>query len=258
MKKIINYLKKLKKQNIIAVKQSLEDEGASFEELTLMRQITKKASLKHNVKVGGCEAKTDIYFCEKLGVDGIVAPMVESNYALRKFMQIISKNKKQSLYVNLESIQAFKNINQMIRTKNFKKLRGIVIGRSDLAGSLNLQKSEVDSKKIFKLVLNLLKKIKRKKVTTKMGGSLTTRSLDFANKLYKMKLLDSVETRNIEIKLSDQVFNNFNKLIIDIFNFELEWIKYKQKKFSKTKNVIKNDNLSRIKELKKRIYSLSK
>ena len=258
MKKIINYLKKLKKQNIIAVKQSLEDEGASFEELTLMRQITKKASLKHNVKVGGCEAKTDIYFCEKLGVDGIVAPMVESNYALRKFMQIISKNKKQSLYVNLESIQAFKNINQMIKTKNFKKLRGIVIGRSDLAGSLNLQKSEVDSKKIFKLVLNLLKKIKRKKVTTKMGGSLTTRSLDFANKLYKMKLLDSVETRNIEIKLSDQVFNNFNKLIIDIFNFELEWIKYKQKRFSKTKNVIKNDNLSRIKELKKRIYSLSK
>ena len=91
-----------------------------------------------------------------------------------------------------------------------------------------------------------------------MGGSLTTRSLDFANKLYKMKLLDSVETRNIEIKLSDQVFNNFNKLIIDIFNFELEWIKYKQKRFSKTKNVIKNDNLSRIKELKKRIYSLSK
>jgi len=258
MKKIINYLKKLKKQNIVAVKQSLEDEGASFEELTLMRQITKKASLKHNVKVGGCEAKTDIYFCEKLGVDGIVAPMVESNYALRKFMQIISKNKKQSLYVNLESIQAFKNINQMIKTKNFKKLRGIVIGRSDLAGSLNLQKSEVDSKKIFKLVLNLLKKIKRKKVTTKMGGSLTTRSLDFANKLYKMKLLDSVETRNIEIKLSDQVFNNFNKLIIDIFNFELEWIKYKQKRFSKTKNVIKNDNLSRIKELKKRIYSLSK
>ena len=258
MKKIINYLKKLKKQNIVAVKQSLEDEGASFEELTLMRQITKKASLKHNVKVGGCEAKTDIYFCEKLGVDGIVAPMVESNYALRKFMQIISKNKKQSLYVNLESIQAFKNINQMIRTKNFKKLRGIVIGRSDLAGSLNLQKSEVDSKKIFKLVLDLLKKIKRKKVTTKMGGSLTTRSLDFANKLYKMKLLDSVETRNIEIKLSDQVFNNFNKLIIDIFNFELEWIKYKQKRFSKTKNVIKNDNLSRIRELKKRIYNLSK
>ena len=73
----------------------------------------------------------------------------------------------------------------MMRTKNFKRLKGIVIGRSDLAGSLNLQKSEVDSKKIFKLVLNLLKKIKRKKIIIKMGGSLTTKSLDFANKLYK-------------------------------------------------------------------------
>ena len=54
MKKIINYLKKLKKQNIVAVKQSLEDEGASFEELTLMRKITKKASLKpKRIKICG-------------------------------------------------------------------------------------------------------------------------------------------------------------------------------------------------------------
>ena len=69
MKKIIYYLKKLKKQNIVAIKQSLEDEGASFEELRLMRKITKKAGLMQNIKVGGCEAKTGIYFCEKLGVD---------------------------------------------------------------------------------------------------------------------------------------------------------------------------------------------
>ena len=89
MKKIINYLKKLKKQDVIAVKQSLEDEGASFDELKIMRQITRKAGLQLNIKVGGCEAKTDIYFCEKIGVNGIVAPMVESDYALRKFIQII-------------------------------------------------------------------------------------------------------------------------------------------------------------------------
>ena len=229
MKKIINYLKKLKKQNIVAVKQSLEDEGASFDELKLMRSISKRAGLQLNIKVGGCEAKTDIYFCEKLGVNGIVAPMVESEYALKKFMQIISKNKKQNLYINLESIQAFKNIDKIIKTKNFKKLKGIVIGRSDLAGSLNLQKSEVDSKRIFNLVLNLLKKIKRKKIITKMGGSLTPQSLKFARRLFYMKLLDRVETRNIEIKLNDKVLNNFDKLIIDIFNFELEWIRFKQK-----------------------------
>lgn len=256
MQKIINHLKKLKKLNIVAVKQSLEDEGASFEELRIMRDITKKVKLKQNIKVGGCEAKTDIYFCEKLGVDGIVAPMVESGYALRKFIQIISKNKKQNLYINLESMQAFKNIKDIINTKNFKRLKGVVIGRSDLAGSLNLEKSEVDSKRIYNLVFKLLKIIKRKKIITKMGGSLTPNSLLFAKKLYRHNLLDRIETRNIEIKLNNQVFNNFKETIINIFNFELEWIKFKQEKLFKKKNIIKNDNFTRIKELKKRITNL--
>ena len=256
MQKIINYLKKLKKYNVVAVKQSLEDEGASFEELRIMRKITKKVELKQNIKVGGCEAKTDIYFCEKLGVDGIVAPMVESGYALKKFIQIISKNKKQNLYINLESMQAFKNIKDIMNTKNFKRLKGVVIGRSDLVGSLDLEKSEVDSKKIYNLVFKLLKIVKRKKITTKMGGSLTPNSLIFAKKLYQHKLLDRVETRNIEIKLNDRVIENFKETIINVFNFELEWIKFKQEKLFKKKNTIKNDNLTRIKELKKRIANL--
>ena len=62
MKKFINNLKELKKYNVVAIKQSLEDEGASFEEIKIMRMITRKAGLQHNIKVGGCEAKTDIFF----------------------------------------------------------------------------------------------------------------------------------------------------------------------------------------------------
>ena len=62
MKKFVNYLKKLKKYNAVAIKQSLEDEGASLDQLEIMRKITKKAGLQHNIKVGGCEAKTDIFF----------------------------------------------------------------------------------------------------------------------------------------------------------------------------------------------------
>ena len=133
--------------------------------------------------------------------------MVETNYALRKFIQILSNNRSQNLYVNLESINAFNNINEILKSKDFKKLSGVVIGRSDLAGSLNLQKSEVDSKKIFNLVFSLLKKIKKyKKVVTKMGGSLTPNSLIFVRKLFNHNLLDRVETRNIEIKLNKKSF----------------------------------------------------
>ena len=34
------------------------------------------------VKVGGCEANTDIYNCLKIGVNGIIAPMVETPFAI--------------------------------------------------------------------------------------------------------------------------------------------------------------------------------
>lgn len=252
MKKIVNVLKNLKKFNITAVKQSLEDEGACYEDLILMKKITQKASLDLNVKIGGCEAKNDIYFCEWLKVRGIVAPMVESTYALRKFLQTIPKNNKQNLYINLESIQAFENIGKILRQKKLKRLKGVVIGRSDLAGSLNLEKKEVDSKRIFKLVYSTLKKIKKKKLIVKMGGSLTANSKNFVKNLFNKKLIDRVETRNIEIKINNYVLNNFDQIINSIFKFELEWLRYKHKINKKRKIRLKNDNLERIQILKKR------
>ena len=143
MKRVINQLKYLKKLNVVAVKQSLEDEGASFDDLKIMRSITKKKwGLKLNIKIGGCEAKNDIYFCEKLNVNALVAPMVVSDYALRKFIQVVNKKGTQDLYVNLESIQAFRNIKKIMKSKNFTKLKGVVLGRSDLAGSINLEKTQ--------------------------------------------------------------------------------------------------------------------
>ena len=85
MKKISTILKNLKNLGVSGVKQSTEDEGSSFDDISLMRKITKKIGLNLNVKIGGCEAKNDIFFCKRVNVDGIVAPMVESKYALKKF-----------------------------------------------------------------------------------------------------------------------------------------------------------------------------
>ena len=101
--KKLNYLKKI---GAIAVKQSLEDEGANFSDLVLMRKLTKKANLNLNVKIGGCEAINDIIFCVSLKVDGIVS-LVESEYGLKnsfnQFPKII-KNYMQALKVKTLSI----------------------------------------------------------------------------------------------------------------------------------------------------------
>ena len=66
------------------------------------------------------------------------------------------------------------------------------------------------------------------------------------------QLIDRVETRNIELKLNKNVLLNFKKIIDLIFEFELKWLKYKQKLQNKRKIKLKNDNLDRIKVLKKR------
>ena len=251
--KLIKKLKYLKNLGVIAVKQSLEDEGAGFNDLLLMRKLTKKAGLKLDVKIGGCEAKNDIYFCKKIAVDGMVAPMVESDYALRKFIQVITNKERQNLYINIESIQALKNFNKILRAEDFKKLKGIVVGRSDLVGSIGLGKETVDSKKTYKIIYPYLKKIKKKGKIVKMGGSITAKSKLFVQKLFEEKLIHIIETRNIQLKLSKKVFLNFKDIIEDIFDFEILWLNYLYFQSKKKKFKLDNDYLERIRVLKKRL-----
>ena len=85
-----------------------------------------------------------------------------------------------------------------------------------------------------------------------MGGSLTSKSKHFVGKLFEKKLIDRVETRNIELKLSWKVLKNFEEIISSIFKFELEWLKHKQHLQKKRRIKLKNDNYERIKILKKR------
>ena len=249
-------LKKLKKLGAVGVKQSLEDEGASFNDITTMRKITKKLKLKLNVKIGGCEAKNDIFFCKDIKTDSIVAPMVESEYALKKFVQCASQDKKNLLLINLETYQSIKNLKNIISSKFFRLIDGIVIGRSDLAGSMGFSKSFVNSKKIYNIVnktFNSVNRLKTKKKILKMGGSITQNSKKFIQLLFSNKNLDYVETRNIEIKLSKKSLANFEKIITESFRFEVEWLKYRIKNNKNLPNNLASDYKKRIKEIELRI-----
>ena len=170
--KLLKKLHYLKSLGVVGVKQSLEDEGASFEEIIIMRKITRKAGLNLNVKIGGCEAKNDIYFCKGIKTDSIVAPMVESIYALKKFLQISKIGKKIPLLINIETITAIRNLDIFIKNNDLGSLSGIVLGRSDLAGSLGLEKKDVNKKKIFKIVFDAFRKIKRKKKFYNKNGRI--------------------------------------------------------------------------------------
>ena len=89
---ITNQLMSLKDSGVVGIKQSFEDEGVILEDVLKIKRLCDKLDLKLNVKIGGCEAVTDINNCLSLETSGIVAPMVESEFALEKFVESIISN----------------------------------------------------------------------------------------------------------------------------------------------------------------------
>ena len=135
MKKILNSLNNLKKFGVNTIKKSFEDEGSSFDEVQLARNLTSILDMKLNVKIGGCEAKNDMIYCQKINVDGIIAPMIETPFAYKKFIQASSKLNNLSLFINIESKTGLLNLKNIISMSNISLLDGIIIGRSDLVSS---------------------------------------------------------------------------------------------------------------------------
>ena len=124
-------------EGLVGIKTSFEDEGATFNETVRLKQVCNEAKVKITLKIGGPEAIRDLKDSTIIGVKGIVAPMVESEFGLVKFLQAtkthISEDTLSSLQlnVNLETITAMNNsdkilsipevINQyLIMYKNFK------------------------------------------------------------------------------------------------------------------------------------------
>lgn len=214
------------------VKQSFEDEGAVLEDVAFMRYLTAFTDLYMNVKVGGCEAKTDIRKCIDLNVDGIVAPMVESSFALQKFIESTS-NIKIKRYVNIETKSAVDNIESILNSPASKSLKGIIIGRSDLANSYGKTKSDVDSELLYNAVDRVCKVAKPLGLTVGMGGNITGKSVHFISNLFYDHGINYVETRNIILTINSESIKTLPELIKLSLVFEKTWMKYKANKYSK-------------------------
>lgn len=231
MKNLINNLKQLSKEyNIVGMKQSFEDEGVLLKDVITIKRITELCGLDSYVKIGGCEAKTDLYNCINLGVNGVIAPMVETSFALSKFLDIVKNYpNKTNPYIVIESKTAYNNIDEIL--KNSIDLKGIIVGRSDLCKSYNLSKEEVDSNFILKQVEEVLVKAKSYNLTTTMGGNISVKSSSFIKSMFKKGLLNKIETRNIVIELNNNNVNNIEVIIQKSLDFEIDWIKYKLSQF---------------------------
>ena len=58
-----------------------------MEEAMRLKEVVTRAGLDLTIKIGGCEAVKDMYDARTIGVSAIVAPMIESAYALSKYIK---------------------------------------------------------------------------------------------------------------------------------------------------------------------------
>lgn len=228
MKNLINNLKNISKNyGTIGIKQSFEDEGVLIEDLIIIRRLTDLAEIKSFVKIGGCEAKSDLANCIKFGVDCVIAPMIESKFALTKFIEIVKPNKEKiNPYIIIETKQAYQNLEEILDAC-MGNISGIVVGRSDFTKSFEKNKNQTDSDEIYFMIENIFKQCKKREIATTMGGNISIKSVNFIKKMFEQGLLNKIETRNVVIELRDDTINKIDDCIKKALSFEIEWLKYK-------------------------------
>lgn len=234
-KKMVEILIDLKENHhVCGIKAEFEAEGTRLEEALRLKEVITKAGLDFTIKVGGCEAIKDMYDARVIGVKKIVAPMIETPYALKKYIlssKLVFPREEYDevqFLINIETVTGYQNFEHMLKIEEAHLLDGIVLGRVDMTGSLNMTREDINSKEIFEIAKNLSKKAKAHNLDMIIGGGVSAHSLPFFRDLGP-GMLDRFETRkvifNAQTALSDP---NADKGILKAVGFELMWLKNKR------------------------------
>jgi len=233
--RMVDALKDLKENHhVIGIKAEFEAEGTRMEEALRLKEVITKAGLELTIKIGGCEAIRDMYDARSIGVNRIVAPMIESSYALKKYLQAThivfpeDEWKNVKFLINVETIDGFKKFDEMLQLTTISDLAGIVLGRVDMTGSLGLAREDINSEKIFEIASELFIKAKKHKLECVIGGGVSAASIDFFNRLPENGKLNHYETRKVIFECPAATGKNADKGILKAVGFELMWLKNKR------------------------------
>lgn len=232
-RKMVGILKDLRENHhVVGVKAEFEAEGTRLEEALRLKDVISKAGLSLTLKVGGCEALRDMYEARTIGVARIVAPMVETPYALKKFLAAFSlafpeeERGEVAAAINIETIDSIRRFGDML-SANLTGLDGIVLGRVDLCGSLGLSRDEINGEKITGFLHEIFGMAKKKGLVCAVGGGVSADSLA-AFRSIPAGNLDYYETRKVIFSCPGALGEKAHEGILKAVEFELLWLKNKR------------------------------
>lgn len=244
----------------VSVKAEFEAEGTRTEELLRLLEIARKANLGIALKIGGCEAIRDLIEAKQFGVDYIIAPMVETGYALQKFIEAKNKvydfeeQKDVDFLVNIETITGYNNRKEIVSNACAKGgIQGLVFGRVDYVGSCGLPRDSVDEPNVIEACINVGRLCNEFELDLVVGGGVSINAIQPLTEIRKTHL-SRFETRKIIFDAKSLGTEALKKGLLNAVHFELLWLLNKRDYY----NIITKEDDKRIEMLDSRWKLLTK
>jgi hypothetical protein len=253
---MLDILKELKTNlGAVAVRAEFETEGTRLEELLRLKEITTRAGLGLTLKIGGCESIRDLLEARIVGISDITAPMIESDFAAKKFVQAVTKVYRTDelsvlgVWLNIETKMGVSRAPQILACLDNQKVKGIIVERVDLCHSVDLDADAINSPRVCEMVQKVLVLAKSKGLKTTVAGGVSMDSYNFFRSLPD-GLLDRFETRKVTFEASLTLSKEPQRAIVLALAFELFYLKNKMSFF----RPIKNSDLKRLNVLETRYW----
>lgn len=183
---------------IVSLKGEFEAEGLSRDSVAAEAAFAARNHLPYLVKIGGCEAKSDVRFLMMQGIRSVVAPMIESAFAMRKYMEMIPDGAFDHVGVTIETVDAVERIEALLDAG--EKLNEVTVGRTDLTASYD--GTDVNSDETVAMVKTVARAAAKRGLPTTMGGSINAKTLALLQRDGELReLIAAVETRKCVMKV---------------------------------------------------------
>ena len=238
-KQMLDSLKKIKQESgALAVKAEFEAEGTRIDELLRLIEIARKADMDVALKIGGCEAIRDLIESKQLGVEYIIAPMVETPYALSKFIdaknKIYDPNEQEDtdFLFNVETITAFNHIEEMTKLASSESgLDGLVFGRVDFCGSMGWDRSDINTDKVTDYCVKASQYCLESGLDMVVGGAVSIDALSTLKRIKKTNL-KRFETRKVIFDGDGINSPSIESGLLEAVKFEMLWLMNKRDYYS--------------------------